>query len=55
MSEQLSKVREMQNWENWEDDGTIPIIVNHIVNEDRNIRLNTSVDGNLTHHSTNYR
>ena len=46
MSEELSQdgersqsieVREMQSCENWEDDGTIPIIVNHIVDENSNV------------------
>ena len=30
---QSTEVREMQNCENWADDGTLPIIVNHIVDE----------------------
>ena len=37
--------------ENWEDDGTIPIIVNHTTNENSNTSLNQSVSGNLSHHS----
>ena len=44
MSEQLSQDDERlqstevrENCENWEDNGTIPIIVNHIVDENSNV------------------
>ena len=56
MSEQLTQdhersqntnVREFQNCENWEDDGTIPIIINHNVNENSNVRLHQAVNSNF--------
>ena len=34
---QSTEVGEMQNCKNWEDDGTILIIVNHFVNENSNV------------------